>query len=181
MPVNDQYILKLAGQLMVDLLIEEAIRAGVPQSMLPLPPRTHRGTNLSQSNLVRLNRIRAEFTTDKATIIMPQYVVYIEEGRRPSGNLTSNKPEAQGALGFNEFQNRRPPLRVILDQMRRKGIAAGRNNSVVFAIMNAIAQRGIKGRPFVERAINKYFSSAAGLLTEELYNQIIEQINFIRQ
>lgn len=177
--MNNQIIFKMAGELMLDLLINEAIATGAPRSILPTPPRTRRGTDLSESNLIRLKRMRVEFTKDSANIILPAYVTYIESGRRPAGNLTSNAPEAQGALGFNEFQNRLPPIGVILEWMRQKGINSGRNNSVAFAIRNAIAQRGIKARPFINAAITKQLTSAPGQIADELFEQIDNQINLI--
>lgn len=175
----NQDILQLAGQLMIDLLVQEAIAAGAPESILPLPPRTRRGTDLSQSNLIRLKRISYSFSNNRAEIQFPQYVTFIESGRRPARTFGSTTPESQGALGNPTFIFRRPPISVILEWMRRKGINSGRNNSVAFAISTAIAQRGIKARPFIESAVNKQFETAPEQIGDAAFSEIIQRLNLI--
>lgn len=92
------------------------------------------------------------------TFSMPDYWVYIENGRKPGGEM--------------------PPVSSLIKRMKKKRIATGNENSVVFAIAKAIQKRGIKARPFVKNALGETAElfDAFALDFSKLIDNEIEQI-----
>jgi hypothetical protein len=95
-------------------------------------------------------------------VLMPQYYIWIENGRRPGGKF--------------------PPAAAVLEWMKRKGIARGEENKVLYVIRRAIAQKGIKPRPFVLGAIDRagvsripqIFSTFAEEFSDEYLNSLVQ-------
>ena len=81
------------------------------------------------------------------SVTAPDYYIWVESGRRPYGDGT------RGQDGKYVLMNTRPPLLPIIEWMKRKRIAPGQENRVAWAISTVIAQKGIKPRPFVIKAV----------------------------
>lgn len=98
------------------------------------------------------------YTIQGNTIIqnLPQYQKYIENGRRP----------------YSKF----PPALDIIAQMKRKGIARGNENKVVFLIQRKIARDGIDPRPFLSNAVDDLQKQAADYLAIDFSELIDEEI-----
>ena len=163
--------LNLAADYLIDLLREEAIAQGEPQSITQNPVRRFRGNDLSQSRLIRNNLITKQITGQAINILMPEYQVHIENGRRNARTLT-------GTANFGTSTNtlRYPPISEIIAWMQRKGIATGNNNSVAQAIRRAIALRGIAPRPFVSAAIERLANEGNDKIGEFLTNTVLQNI-----
>lgn len=81
-----------------------------------------------------INNVTYEVDDKKGTIAiyLPYYWKFIEKGRRPGA--------------------KRPPIVALIVWMRRKRIAPGKEQRVAWAIATAIARRGIRARPFINKA-----------------------------
>jgi hypothetical protein len=83
--------------------------------------------------------------SDKGVIInIPEYSTFIESGRKPLSKL--------------------PPISNLLRWMKLKRIAPGNENKIVWAIAKSIAKKGIKPRPFIERAVKNAEESIEGFM-----------------
>jgi hypothetical protein len=154
-----QYV-KNGGLGQIDLLpmlerigktVEEELRIGLTSVGLP------------DNGTVRIQKAIVSRTVGEAVeVLMPQYYIWIETGRRPGGKF--------------------PPASVILEWMKRKGIARGEENKVLYVIRRAIAQRGIKPRPFVLGAIDRagvsripqIFTTFAEEFSDEYLNSLVK-------
>lgn len=90
-------------------------------------------TNDGTTRITKEIKYEVNKAANTVSVTAPDYYVWIETGRRPGA--------------------RRPPILPIIEWMKRKRIAPGQENRVAWAISTAIAQRGIKPRPFVIPAI----------------------------
>lgn len=85
---------------------------------------------LQDSNLSRETRVIT--TEDAIRVIMPDYAVYVDKGRKAG---------------------KRPPVEAIMKWMRDKGIRSKsgiRAVDIAYVIARSIGERGIKPRPFIE-------------------------------
>lgn len=85
---------------------------------------------LQDSNLRRETRVIT--TEDAIRVIMPDYAVYVDKGRK-AGKM--------------------PPVKAIMKWMRDKGIRSKsgiRTIDIAYVIARSIGERGIKPRPFIE-------------------------------
>lgn len=122
--------------------------------------------NLGDSEIY--NNIRAVVGPADVTIEMPDYWIFIENGRRPNAPPPDTTP---GSLSYIS----------LINWMRRKGIAPGRENKVVWLIARAIGRRGIDPRHFASDAIENLnrgpidglFFDFSSLLDKEITEKLI--------
>jgi hypothetical protein len=95
---------------------------------------------LLRSDIIKQVHTSVDVRTGTVSLTIPSYHKYIEGGRRPGA--------------------KRPPIGVILKWVVRK-LGPKDANRKAYAIANAIARRGIKPRPFMERAIRQTLDEAA--------------------
>jgi hypothetical protein len=107
---------------------------------------TARMTDVGLADSAIIQNLRTEVDVERQTVTLfiPAYFQYIESGRRPGA-----KP---------------PPIRPILDWMKRYRVAPGNENRVVYAIVKSIAKRGIKPRKFMQAALEETERDGAELL-----------------
>lgn len=87
-------------------------------------------------------------------IILNDYLLYIENGRRKGAKM--------------------PPIEPIVRWARSKGIPT--DNSTIYLIRRAISRDGIKARPFMAHVMEEIDREWEGV-ADELFNKIIEEIN----
>lgn len=85
-------------------------------------------------------------------IILNDYLVYIENGRRKGAKM--------------------PPVEPIVRWAKSKGIPT--DNSTIYLIRRAIARDGIKARPFMAHVMEEMDREWNGL-TDEIFNVIMEE------
>ncbi len=93
---------------------------------------------LRDSNIIE--DIRYSIVNNTLIISMPDYWVYIEDGRLPG------KP---------------PPKWVILDWIERKGLFLENQNAAAYAIAKSIGKNGLRARPFLSSAIEDFSKEIA--------------------
>lgn len=108
---------------------------------------------LQRSNIIKAARTEVDMKTLSVALYLPDYEMWIQQGRRPGG--------------------KRPPLDVILKWVIRK-MGSQNANKKAWAISTAIARRGIRARPFVERAQRNALEEAEG----KIPNLLLEVVDF---
>ena len=88
-------------------------------------------------------------------IILNDYLVYIENGRRKGAKM--------------------PPVEPIVRWARKHGIPT--DNSTIFLIRRAISRDGIKPRPFMVHVLEEIDREWDDSLADELFNKIISEID----
>ena len=88
------------------------------------------------------------------SMLLNDYVVYIENGRRPGGKF--------------------PPVKPILDWCKRKGLPT--DNSTVFLIRRAIARDGISPRPIMGKVFDMIDETMPDRL-DELFEAITKLLD----
>lgn len=88
-------------------------------------------------------------------IILNDYLVYIENGRRKGAKL--------------------PPVEPIVRWARSKGIPT--DNSTIYLIRRAISRDGIKARPFMAHVLEEIDREWDNNVADELFNKIMEEID----
>ena len=122
-------------------------------------PKTGDMTLGPDSNIYRLTKVEQE-DMEMINILIPYYIQYID-GFDPEGKhwYWARRPWDM-VKGDRSLASWRPPLRVIIPWMRKRGIKT--DNKTVYAIATGIAINGIKSRPvFVgwEQEVDKLMSS----------------------
>lgn len=87
-------------------------------------------------------------------IILNDYLVFIENGRRKGAKM--------------------PPVEPIVRWARSKGIPT--DNSTIYLIRRAISRDGIKARPFMAHVLEEIDGEWDGV-ADELFNKIMEEID----
>lgn len=88
-------------------------------------------------------------------IILNDYLVYIENGRRKGAKM--------------------PPVEPIVRWARSKGIPT--DNSTIYLIRRAISRDGIKARPFMAHVLEEIDREWDNNVADELFNTIISEID----
>jgi len=74
-----------------------------------------------------------------------------------------------GAIEFGRKAGKMPPVDVIAQWVKRKGIATGKSiKSVAFLIARSIAKNGTKSSPFLAPAFNKHVQGLSTKLTKAI-------------
>lgn len=108
---------------------------------------------LKRSNIIKAAKAEFDPKTLTVALWLPDYEVWIQQGRRPGG--------------------KRPPFAIILKWVIRK-LGSKDANRKAWAIMQAIARRGIKARPFMEKATKEALAEAE----EKLPNLLLQVVDF---
>ena len=114
------------------------------------------GSNtLVNSNIYNTLSVKATNDGDLIfDIILNDYLVYIESGRRKGAKM--------------------PPIEPIVRWARSKGIPT--DNSTIYLIRRAISRDGIKARPFMAHVMEEIDREWDGV-ADELFNKIMEEID----
>lgn len=88
-------------------------------------------------------------------IILNDYLVFIENGRRKGAKM--------------------PPVEPIVRWARSKGIPT--DNSTIYLIRRAISRDGIKARPFMAHVMEEIDREWDNTVADELFNKIMEEID----
>lgn len=107
---------------------------------------------LKHSNIIKAAKTEFDPKTLSVVLYLPDYEVWIQQGRRPGG--------------------KRPPFAIILKWVIRK-MGSKDANRKAWAIMQAIARRGIRARPFVESATKQAMAEAE----EKIPNLLLEVVD----
>lgn len=111
---------------------------------------------LTNSDIYRTLQVAATNDGDLVfDIILNDYLVYIENGRRKGAKM--------------------PPVEPIVNWCKKNGIPT--DNSTVFLIRRAISRDGIKPRPFMAHVMEEIDKGWNESVADELFNKIIEEIN----
>lgn len=115
------------------------------------------GSNtLVNSNIYNTLSVKATNDGDLVfDIILNDYLVYIENGRRKGAKM--------------------PPVEPIVRWCRQHGIPS--DNSTVFLIRRAISRDGIKARPFMAHVMEELDGYWNDGWADEVFNKIIEEID----
>ena len=115
------------------------------------------GSNtLVNSNIYKTLSVKATNDGDLIfDIILNDYLVFIESGRRKGAKM--------------------PPVEPIVRWARSKGIPT--DNSTIYLIRRAISRDGIKPRPFMEHVLEEIDREWDEQLADELFNKIISEID----
>ena len=115
------------------------------------------GSNtLTNSDIYRTLSVRATNDGDLIfDIILNDYLVYIENGRRKGAKF--------------------PPIAPIVEWCKRKGIPT--DNSTVFLIRRAISRDGIRPRPFLAKVFEEVDREWNDNIADNLFNKIMEEID----
>lgn len=115
---------------------------------------------LINSNIYKTLSVRATNDGDLIfDIILNDYLVYIENGRRKGAKM--------------------PPVEPIVRWARSRGIPT--DNSTIYLIRRAISRDGIKARPFMAHVFEEVDREWNDGLADELFGKIMEQIdNFFK-
>lgn len=115
------------------------------------------GSNtLTNSDIYRTLSVRATNDGDLIfDIILNDYLVYIENGRRKGAKF--------------------PPIAPIVEWCKKKGIPT--DNSTVFLIRRAISRDGVRPRPFMANVFDEVNREWNDNIADKLFNKIIEQID----
>ena len=114
------------------------------------------GSNtLVNSNIYNTLSVKATNDGDLIfDIILNDYLVYIENGRRKGAKM--------------------PPIEPIVRWAKSKGIPT--DNSTIYLIRRAISRDGIKARPFMVHVMEEIDREWDGV-ADELFNKIMEEID----
>jgi len=110
---------------------------------------------LTNSDIYKTLQVRATNDGDLVfDIILNDYLVYIENGRRKGAKM--------------------PPIEPIITWARKHGIPT--DNSTIFLIRRAISRDGIRPRPFMANVFDDITKAWDGHVGENLFNKIIQEI-----
>lgn len=110
---------------------------------------------LSQSDIYKTLQVRATNDGDLVfDIILNDYLVYIENGRRKGAKM--------------------PPIEPIVMWAKKHGIPSG--NSTIYLIRRAISRDGIRQRPFMANVFAEITNGWNDHIAEDLFNKIIQEI-----
>lgn len=127
----------------------------VMESNVGINSKVGRNT-LVDSNIYKSLSVKATNDGDLVfDIILNDYLVYIENGRRKGAKM--------------------PPVEPIVRWCRKHGIPS--DNSTVFLIRRAISRDGIKARPFMSHVMEELDGYWDNGWADELFNKIMEQID----
>lgn len=127
----------------------------VMESNVGINPKTGSNT-LVNSQIYKTLSVRATNDGDLIfDIILNDYLVYIENGRRKGAKM--------------------PPVEPIVRWARSKGIPT--DNSTIYLIRRAISKDGIKARPFMAHVLEEIDREWDNNVADELFNTIISEID----
>lgn len=127
----------------------------VMESNVGINPKTGSNT-LINSQIYKTLSVRATNDGDLIfDIILNDYLVYIENGRRKGAKM--------------------PPIEPIVRWARSKGIPT--DNSTIYLIRRAISRDGIKARPFMAHVLEEIDREWDNNVADELFNKIMEEID----
>lgn len=109
-----------------ETLVEYIIAEGIATG-----PTTQGYGGLEKS--IQVKSVSYDITNNKVQINIPEYTKYIESGRKRRA--------------------KKVPISIILKQLKRKNVTP--SNSLAFAIQNSIYKKGIRARPFIDRAVKE--------------------------
>lgn len=111
---------------------------------------------LTNSDIYKTLSVRATNDGDLVfDIILNDYLIYIENGRRKGAKF--------------------PPVEPIVKWCRKKGIPT--DNSTIFLIRRAISRDGIKARPFMANVMDELDRNWKNDVADELFNKIMTEID----
>ena len=111
---------------------------------------------LTNSDIYKTLSVRATNDGDLVfDIILNDYLIYIENGRRKGAKF--------------------PPVEPIVKWCKKKGIPT--DNSTVFLIRRAISRDSIKARPFMANVMDELDRNWKNDVADELFNKIMEEID----
>lgn len=111
---------------------------------------------LSNSDIYKTLQVKATNDGDlMCDIILNDYLTYIENGRRKGAKM--------------------PPIESIEKWARKHGIPT--DNSTIYLIRRAIANEGIKARPFMATVFEEITKRWNDDISENLFNKIIEELS----
>lgn len=87
-------------------------------------------------------------------LMLNDYIVYVENGRRPNGKF--------------------PPIQPIIQWAQKKGIPT--DNNTIYAIRYSIAKEGIKPRPIMAKVFERMDKVWENEWSDRIYNEIISEI-----
>ena len=127
----------------------------VMESNVGINPKTGSNT-LVNSNIYNTLSVKATNDGDLIfDIILNDYLVYIESGRRKGAKM--------------------PPVEPIVRWCKQKGIPT--DNSTIYLIRRAISRDGIKARPFMAYVMEEIDREWDNNVADELFNKIMEEID----
>ena len=110
---------------------------------------------LSKSDLYNTLQVKATNDGDLVfDIILNDYLVYIENGRRKGAKM--------------------PPIAPIVNWAKKHGIPS--DNSTIYLIRRAISRDGIKPKPFIATVFEEIESKWDEHVAEDLFNKIITDL-----
>lgn len=110
---------------------------------------------LSKSDLYNTLQVKATNDGDLVfDIILNDYLVYIENGRRKGAKM--------------------PPIEPIVKWAKKHGIPS--DNSTIYLIRRAISREGIKARPFMATVFEEIETKWDEHVAEDLFNKIITDL-----
>lgn len=111
---------------------------------------------LENSNIYKTLSVKATNDGDLIfDIILNDYLVFIENGRRKGAKM--------------------PPVKPIVDWARSRGIPT--DNSTIFLIRRAISRDGIKARPFMAHVMEEVDTEWNNGFADKLFNKIMEEVD----
>jgi hypothetical protein len=133
---------------LVQVALEIAMETVSPQKT------SSKGTGLSESRLKKSIDVRYRSETGAFEIYMADYAKYVISGRKPNSTP--------------------PPVAVILEWMRRKGIVGGID--IAYAISRKIGRDGIVGRDFLKKFVQDIELADFDFATELLARNIEREL-----
>jgi hypothetical protein len=152
----------------MDLITNAFITNLINTKIRPLIQKVMVEINLEKSSLAKQVDVTYDNTDYELVISMPDYAKVIDSGRKPG-----SKP---------------PPIRAILKWIQEKQINSGNSSrespekkpitdeQLAFAISNAIGEKGITAKPFIERLQDLVVVILKENITKELKEQMINQL-----
>ena len=115
------------------------------------------GSNtLVNSNIYKTLSVKATNDGDLVfDIILNDYLVYIENGRRKGAKM--------------------PPVEPIVDWAKKHGIPT--DNSTIYLIRRAISRDGVKPRPFMAHVFDELDREWNETVADEIFNTIMQEID----
>lgn len=115
------------------------------------------GSNtLVNSNIYKTLSVKATNDGDLVfDIILNDYLVYIENGRRKGAKM--------------------PPVEPIVDWAKKHGIPT--DNSTIYLIRRAISRDGVKPRPFMAHVFDELDREWNDTVADEIFNTIMQEID----
>lgn len=111
---------------------------------------------LSKSDLYNTLQVKATNDGDLVfDIILNDYLVYIENGRRKGAKM--------------------PPIEPIVNWAKKHGIPS--DNSTIYLIRRAISREGVQKRPFMATVFEEIESKWDEHVAEDLFNKIITDLS----